>query len=105
MGPVRLALAWGQLDRFDEAQDAWRKLIQVEPLYGDYRLGLIQLLMREQKWQEAERQARAWIAVDPSLPAARAALRASLMQLGKFAEAEEQDRVFKELNRLQVGGR
>jgi Flp pilus assembly protein TadD len=91
------AIACMQLGRVEESIASWQRLIELVPAHGGYRNGLIELLMKESRWEEAQRAAQSWVAADPGFPTARQLLSICLMQLGKVAEATEQERIFREL--------
>jgi predicted CXXCH cytochrome family protein len=94
------AIACAQLGKVSDSLASWRRLVQLAPSHGGYRQGLIELLMRETRWEEAATEAQAWIAMDPGIPDARALLRAILAQLGRMDDAQEQHRILTELTRL-----
>jgi Flp pilus assembly protein TadD len=93
------ALGCGQLGRVEEALSAWRLLVKLAPSHRGYHVGLIELLLRQRRWQDAEQEARDWLAVDPGSPEGHALLRDALFQLGRGDEAKIQDRIVQGLNR------
>jgi hypothetical protein len=99
LGLLGRAIACSQLGKTRESLTSWRRLVELEPSHVGYRRGLLELLIRETRWKEAQQAAQSWVAADPGLPEARAVLRDVLLRLGRLDDAKEQDRIVNELTR------
>src|SRR5262249_48675656 len=55
-----------RMDRLDEAQDYWRRAIEMNPWQPQYRAGLAILLMQKEDLPNARVQIEEWLKLDPA---------------------------------------
>jgi tetratricopeptide (TPR) repeat protein len=91
------AIACTELGKTANALVSWRRLIELFPTLAGYRSGLVELLMREGRWEEAAREAEAWLTVDPGTVEGHAMLRHIRQQLGQAGLAQAHDRIVRAL--------
>jgi thioredoxin-like negative regulator of GroEL len=99
LGRSGLAAACAAAGKLEEAENILRGLVQEYPHAPSYRLRLVQLAVRQQRWGQAARDATEWVQADPGNREAREQLRNALVQLGRTSGAAEQERVLNDLKR------
>jgi predicted CXXCH cytochrome family protein len=94
---VQEALAAQAEGQLDQAADAWRKAVQINPCVADYQVSLLRLLIGRGKLDEVGLRARNLVRLDPFSVPGRQALVVSLLHQGKQAEARREFEVIRRL--------
>jgi hypothetical protein len=84
---VGAAAAAEAAGKAEAARDYWRRAVAINSWAPDYRRRLVQLLVKRERWAEAEPQAAAWVRLDPMSAEARTARVQCLLAAGRKEEA------------------
>jgi hypothetical protein len=78
------------LRRNSSAKEYWQRAVAVNPWEPGYRRHLVQLLIKEEAWDEAGPQCKAWVRLDPLSAEARTALLQWWLAAGNQIEARKE---------------
>jgi tetratricopeptide (TPR) repeat protein len=87
-GLATLGMLYREKGQFALALPYWRRVVEVNPWYAEYRRNLTLHLAELNEWKELLPQSQKWLELDPASIEARRALVAALIKNGRKSEAE-----------------